>query len=120
MWSEVEPDARAGEGLLAPGARLELGTEAIEMRFVAHDAAERIARDELLEGDEVSRIPPFPVNREHAARLRRQVHQLPRFRERRRERLIDDHVAAGSAVGPGDETVRRPAGRPRPVLSPIP
>ena len=45
---DVEPHTRPGLGPLAPGPRLQLGPEAIEMRFADHDAAEGAFRQQSL------------------------------------------------------------------------
>src|SRR5260370_1002856 len=68
--AEVEPDARAGVRLFAPGARLESGAEAVEMGFEARDPAEDTFRQHVSQRGEVSRIaagfvspgdpPPLP------------------------------------------------------------
>src|SRR5438093_4435699 len=65
------------------------------MRFEEHDAAERTLPDDLLDGGEIAGVAAILVHADKALLLVRDLHQILRFRERRREWLVDDDVTAG-------------------------
>ena len=81
------PYPRSGsETTVAPCARAELETEAIEVRFVAHDAAEHAVRYDPLHGDEVAGVATLLIDRHDTPLLFRYLdEQAYRYNSRKRD-----------------------------------
>src|SRR6476469_7278831 len=96
VGAEVVEDAAAAGGAFAPRAGLRLVAKTIESRLERHDAAKRIAVDELADRAEVAFPSPVLKHREHALLLRCERDELPRRIGRDRERLVDHDMFAGN------------------------
>jgi len=105
--AEVAQDAAAGPRLLAPAA-LDLGSEAVPVRFEQHHLAE--LRQQPLHRDEIAVPPTVVEDCERAPTLLRECNELVRLGDRNRERFIDDDVLARLERRGGNLEVRRVGG----------
>ena len=92
---EIEENAAAGTGLLAPGAGLGSGTEAIVSGFETDNAAENVCGDRLAKSLEIGVEAAIVVNGEDAVLLLGELEEFGSFGNGRGEWLIDYDVAAG-------------------------
>src|SRR5262245_66234600 len=92
--TEVVPQPGAGARALTPAIADE-GAVSIEVRLEVRQLAERAARDEIRDGEEVAIPAAILESGEHAAGAPGRRCELARFVERRRERLLEHHVLPG-------------------------
>jgi len=92
VWAQIEPHARAGQRLLPPSARFQLGPEPVEMRLVAHDSAQHTVRHHILRRDKVAGVAALLIDRQDASSLARELNELSGLSEGCRKRLVDDDV----------------------------
>jgi len=105
--TDIEPHAGARQRLLAPGVRLALGAEAVEVRLVGHDAAHRAFRYDFVNGLEITGVTAVLIDRHDPLLARRGLHQIFGFRHGGGERLVHHDVPAGEEALLGDRMVGR-------------
>src|SRR2546425_3574171 len=105
--ADIEPHSGSRQRFLAPGVRLPLGTESVEMRFEQHDVAERTFRHHLLDGREIASVAAILVHGDDALLFLGDLDQILCVGEGRRERFVDDDVTAGEQTLLGDRMMGR-------------